>query len=118
MPGGTINMLIASFTLYNTPNGFFILPLLAFGTQFFSNTLTTGQQPTAPAANGQPNTGKFMKWFFPIFSVYICATSNAAFSLYWVAANVVAMVQQFAFKRLFAAQEAKAVAQTEEVDKL
>jgi YidC/Oxa1 family membrane protein insertase len=117
MPGGTINMMITSFTLYTTPNGFFILPILAFVTQFFSNTLTM-QQPTAPAANGQPNTGKFMKWAFPIFSVYICATSNAAFSVYWVAVNIVAMIQQFGFRKLFAAQEARAVAKTEEVDKL
>ena len=27
-------------------------------------------------------TGAFMKWFFPLFSIYICATYNAAFSLY------------------------------------
>mgnify|MGYP003320377438 CR=1 FL=1 len=51
--------------------------------------LAKNPQP-APAANGQqqPNTGNFMKWFFPIFSLWICASSTAAFALYWVVSNL------------------------------
>ena len=56
-------------------------------------------QPQQPAANGQPNTGKFMQWFFPIFSLVICFGYSAAFALYWVAGNVVSMVQTFAINK-------------------
>ena len=51
-----------------------------------------------------------MKWFFPIMSLWICATSNAAFSIYWMAANVIQIIQQLAvniyFKRLDAKEAA------------
>ncbi len=117
LPGGTINLLITTLSIYRTPNGFFILPILAFVTQFFSNSLNpqqTQQNPQQQQAGG----GAFMKWFFPIFSVYICATSNAAFSLYWVATNLVSMAQQYGFRKYFEAQDRKAAAQSEEVDKL
>ncbi len=114
--GGVINMLVFQLQIYKIPNGFFILPLLAFASQFFSNTLN----PQAQSAQGgqSAGTGAFMKWFFPIFSVYICATSNAAFSLYWVVTNVVAIAQQIVFKKVFDAQDKKAVAHPEEVDTL
>ena len=44
------------------------------------------------AANNAMNSG-LMKWFFPLFSLWICASSNAAFALYWVASNLIAMAQ-------------------------
>ncbi len=117
MPGAAVNLIIAQLQIYKLPNGFFILPILAFITQFFSNSLNP--QPQQPREGGQGGTGAFMKWFFPLFSVYICATSNAAFSLYWVATNIVTMGQQYAFRKYFEAQDRKkAAAHSEEVDKL
>ena len=73
-------------------NGLFILPLLAGFSQILSSKLMT------PADTGNPtaqSTNKMMQWFFPIFSIFICATSTAAFALYWVAINVIQIVQQF-----------------------
>ena len=116
IPGASVNLFIAAFSLYRMPNGFFILPLLSGVTQFFTNTLNP--QQTAQTGQSAAGTGSFMKWFFPVFSVWICATSNAAFSLYWVVANLIAMVQQIAFKKYFDAQDKKTAARTEEVDKL
>ncbi|MCL1965408.1 MAG: YidC/Oxa1 family membrane protein insertase [Firmicutes bacterium] len=113
LPGGTINMILFSLTLFRLPNGFFILPLLAFVTQFFAYTLNP--QPQQPQQEGQAGTGAFMKWFFPLFSIYICAGSNAAYSLYWVVTNLVVMIQQFVFRQYFEAQDRKAAAQAEEV---
>lgn len=115
MVGGTVNMILFNVTLYNLPNGYFILPILAFVTQFFSFQMNP-QQPQQQS--GQGNTGMIMKWMMPIFSVWICSTSNAAFSLYWVVTNVVSMIQQVAFKMYFEAQEKKPAAQAEEVDRI
>lgn len=67
-------------------NGWLILPLLAGGSLFLQQKLTMGQTPQA-AQNG------FMLWFFPLFSAYICATANTAFSIYWLFANIYALVQ-------------------------
>ncbi len=118
MPGGVINMLVFQFSLYKLPNGFFVLPILSFVSQFFTNSLNPQATQGAQGGQQQPGMGNFMKWFFPLFSLYICATSNAAFSLYWVATNIVTMGQQIVFKKVFEAQDKKAAVQTEEVDKL
>ena len=113
LPGGTINLFITSLTVYMNPNGFFILPILSAVSQFFTNSLNPQQAQQQTAQQG--GTGAFMKWFFPIFSLWICATSNAAFSLYWVVTNIISMGQQVAFRLIFEAQDRKAAAQTEEV---
>ena len=71
-------------------NGWFILPVLAGASLFVQQKLTSAQTPGG--AQAQPG-GNFMLWFFPLFSAYICATSNAAFSVYWLAANIYALGQ-------------------------
>ena len=91
-----------SFTaLFQYANGLFILPLMAAVSQFFmtkfmnatqnkkSEELSQEQQAAANAMNNG-----FMKWFFPLFSLWICAGYNAAFAIYWMAANVIQIVQQ------------------------
>ena len=74
-------------------NGFLLLPILSAVSQIVMTKVMSGNQPQQPAANGQPNTGKFMQWFFPIFSLWICLGYSAAFALYWVAGNLVSMGQ-------------------------
>ena len=98
-------------------NGLFILPLLAGASQFLMTKIMNGKQTKEQkelqqAQQGQDQTNPMnspvMKWFFPIFSVWICATSNAAFSIYWMAANVIQIVQQLAVNWYFERQDAKA----------
>lgn len=92
LPGWSFNLLIAQLDLKTMYNGFFILPLLAAGTQFLMNAM----QPTQAAgdANQQAQANSnFMKWFFPLFSLFVCSGYNAVFSLYWVMGNVIAAVQ-------------------------
>ncbi len=98
LPGWSFNLLIAQLDVNVHFNGLFILPLVAASSQM----LMTKLQPTAPAANGtnqKPAGGGFMKWFFPLFSLYICAGQNAGFSLYWVTANLLSMVQTVVINR-------------------
>ena len=92
LPGWSFNLLIAQLDLKTMYNGFFILPLLAAGTQF----LMTAMQPTQAAgdANQQAQANSnFMKWFFPLFSLFVCSGYSAVFSLYWVMGNVIPAVQ-------------------------
>jgi len=79
-------------------NGLFILPLLAGGSQFIMSKLNPNMQPQAAAGSGAAaaqSSGKLMKYFFPLFSVFICATSNAGFALYWVAVNLIQSAQTY-----------------------
>ncbi len=104
--------------LFQYGNGLFILPLLAGGSQFFMTKIMNGKQTkeqkelqqAQQADQTNPMNSPVMKWFFPLFSVWICATSNAAFSIYWMAANVIQIVQQLAVNYWFERQDAKTAA--------
>ena len=97
-------------------NGLFILPILAGASQFLMTKIMNGKQTKEQKAlqeaqqadQTNPMNSPVMKWFFPLFSVWICATSNAAFSIYWMAANVIQIVQQLAVNAWFERQDAKA----------
>ena len=106
-----INLLVTDLRVVSAYNGLFLLPILSAATQFLMSKLTEKQNPQ-PAANAngqqQPNTGSFMKWFFPIFSLWICASSNAAFALYWVAGNLVSMVQTLVINKVLDSKEKNA----------
>ena len=101
-------------------NGLFILPLLAGGSQLLMTSLMNGkktkEQKEMEAAQktqdqSNPMNSPVMKWFFPLFSVWICGSYNAAFSIYWMAANVIQIVQQLAVNWWFERQDAKTAAE-------
>ena len=104
--------------LFQYGNGLFLLPLMAGGSQFFMTKIMNGKQTqeqkelqqAQQADQTNPMNSPVMKWFFPLFSVWICATSNAAFSIYWMAANVIQIVQQLAVNYWFERQDAKTTA--------
>ena len=109
------NLLITELVVVDNWNGLFVLPILSAVSQFIMSKLTEAQNPqSAPAANAngqqQPNSGAFMKWFFPLFSLWICASSNAAFALYWVVTNLFSMVTNQLINWKMNADEKKAAA--------
>ena len=118
----TINMTVPNSlaNLFQYGNGLFILPILAGVSQLLMTKLMNGKQTQeqkelaeagkADQSQTNPMNSPVMKWFFPIFSVWICATSNAAFSIYWMAANVIQIVQQLAVNYWFERQDAKTTA--------
>lgn len=103
-------------------NGLFILPILAAVSQFFMTKVMNGTQKKTEEeklAEQQNNTANamnsgFMKWFFPIFSLWICATSNSAFSIYWMAVNIFTIVQNVVLNWWFDREEAKQAAAAEQ----
>lgn len=106
-----VQILFFNFSIYTNVNGYFILPILAVVTQMIMTRLT--QNPaTTPQAGGADNpaasTNKMMMMVMPIMSLVFCATSSAAFAVYWVMSNVIAGVQQVVFNRYFEWQDRKA----------
>ena len=114
-------MLPSSFAnIFKYANGLFILPLLAGASQFLMTAVTSGQQPkkdenASEEENAMANTmnSGFMKWFFPLFSLYICAGYNAAFAIYWMAANVIQIAQQLIVNWYFDKKDREAAAAEE-----
>ena len=92
LPGWSFNLIFTQLNMPSMYNGLMLLPILSAVSQIVMTKLTgTGSQP---AANDQAaTTGKFMQWFFPIFSLVICFGYSAAFALYWVSGNLIMMVQ-------------------------
>ena len=108
-PGWTFNLLITQFSLLNEFNGWLLLPVLSAVSQIAMTKIMGGNQAQQPAANGQgAGTGKFMQYFFPIFSLIICLSYSSAFALYWVAGNLVSMGQTYAINKYLDKKEAAA----------
>jgi len=106
LPGWNFNLILTTVSVMKNFNGWFLLPLLAAGSQFLMSSLT---QPTPAGENQQQNpNSNFMKWFFPIFTLWLCFSYTSAFALYWVASNLIAMVQTWGINKYLDAKEHKA----------
>ena len=88
-------------------NGLFLLPVLSAVSQFFANKFMNAGQQQGASSEQQNSTNAVMKWFFPIFSLWICASSNAAFALYWVFINFFQIIQQFIIGKMIDRSDAK-----------
>ena len=103
LPYMTINLLIAQWTVSANWNGLFLLPVMSAASQYLMTVLNPAQQPqptgNSQQAQQQASTGNFMKWFFPIFSLWLCSSYNAAFALYWVTSNLIAMAQNYGINK-------------------
>jgi len=98
--------LVEQFTGFK--NGYLILPLLAGGSSLLQSHITTPKKdPKAPQEQGMMNSA-MMKYMFPIMSVWICCTSNAIFSLYWLTSNVVSILTYLVMDQVYKIKEAKA----------
>ncbi|MEX1307974.1 MAG: YidC/Oxa1 family membrane protein insertase [Eubacteriales bacterium] len=98
-----VNGIIAANGKAGHNNGWFILPLLSGAGLFYQQWM---QQKSNPAMAEQQG-GAMMMWFMPIFSVYICWISNAAFALYWVVSNLYALAQMFIVNKVLDNKQAK-----------
>jgi len=86
---------------YNTrTNGLFIIAIIAGIASFLQQKMT----PQSPATAGDPaqaGTMKGMMIFMTFFSVYLCATYNAAFGLYWMVTVAFGMIVQFVLRKIY-----------------
>ena len=116
LPGwANMNFFLFTLTVYKHFNGLLILPVAAGLSQLVMtkvNPQMSGQAqvPATQGASGAqaPGMGNFMKYFFPLFSVYICLTSNAGFALYWVVSNLIATGMTFLINLYFDRKEQQA----------
>ena len=106
--------------LFQYANGLLILPVLAAVSQFLMTKFTNGNNlkkdenvPEEQQAAANAMNSGFMKWFFPLFSLWICAGYNAAFAIYWMAANVIQVAQQIIVNWYFDRQDRKAALEEE-----
>lgn len=94
-----------ALTLAAASNGMFILPAIGGLAAFFSQRISMKAMP----ANDQTNSMmKMMTWMMPLITVYIGATSSAAFSFYWITSMLFSFVEQLIFQAYFKKKDEKA----------
>ena len=109
VPGWSgLNFFLFSITLYKQFNGLLIFPILAGATQIlqtkFNPQMT--EQATGQPSNGQgAGMNNFMKYFFPLLSVFFCLTSNAGFAVYWVTSTCVMWLQSIVITKILAKKD-------------
>ncbi|MDL2236598.1 YidC/Oxa1 family membrane protein insertase [Christensenellaceae bacterium OttesenSCG-928-K19] len=89
-------------------NGWYILPALSGAALFLQQKFSpqsanamggnpmmpvTADDQSAEQQQAQGCSQKVMMWVMPIFSIYICIQSNAAFALYWFVSSLYAFLQ-------------------------
>ena len=107
-PGMSINLLITKLDFVKDYNGLMLLPILSAVSQIAMTKLTGGAQNGPDATGTAASTGKFMMWFFPIFSLVLCFSYSSAFALYWVSGNLVSMVQTLVINKVLDNKEKQA----------
>ena len=112
MVGGweDINLWITHLSLYKNYNGLLLFPILAGVSQILQTKLNPQmkeQQATQPANGQSQGMSNFMKYFFPILSIWFCLTSNAGFSVYWVTSTVVMWVQSILITKYLERKDAQ-----------
>ena len=110
VPGwANVNFFVFSITLYKQYNGLLILPVLAGVSQIlqykFNPAMTESQQTQQNSQSNGMNT--FMKYFFPILSVFWCLTSNAGFAVYWVTSTIAMWVQSVIITKILEKKDAQ-----------
>jgi len=92
-------------------NGWFILPVLAAGSQFFASWIMQKNQPQTTANAQAQGTNKMMMYMFPIMSFVFCLSNSAAFAIYWTLSSmlgiVVNLILNKKYPRMEPAQEDK-----------
>ena len=85
------------YTGYN--NGWFIMSILAGGTNFLSAWLMT---KNTPAANEEAaKSTKWMNYLFPVMSFIFCLNYNAAFAIYWTLTSVIMIIVNLILNKKF-----------------
>ena len=110
VPGWTnVNLFLTSVSLYQNYNGLLIMPALAGVTQVLQTLFNPQmqQQQTTMQNDQQKGMNGFMKWFFPILSIYFCLSSNAGFAIYWVTSNVVMYEQSVVITKILESKDKK-----------
>ncbi len=112
VPGwANINFFLFSITLFKQYNGLLILPVLAGVSQVlqykFNPAMNENQQAQANGSSQANGMNTFMKYFFPVLSVFWCLTSNAGFAVYWVTSTIAMWIQSVIITKILEKKDAQ-----------
>ncbi len=94
---------VPSFTTFNV---LFLLPLLSAATSFLLSKVTTWLQERSTGAAATQQNG-MMLWMMPLISIWIGFTLPAGLTVYWIAGNIVGILQEFLLPIIYNARRRK-----------
>lgn len=94
-------------TILGASLGNFILALLSAGTTYLQQKLMSPQQ--APVSDAEPNMQSAFMYMMPLLFGWFAFTMAAAISIYWVAQNIIGILQQLIIVKFFVPRQAEPV---------
>ena len=86
---------LAAMPNFKILNALWIIPILSGATAFGYSWMAKKYQPAAATQNAQAaSMNNTMTYIMPFFSVYIAFVVPAGLGLYWIASNVIMMIQE------------------------
>lgn len=82
-------------------NGWFILPILASGSQLLASWIMQKNQPQAAANAQAQSTNKMMMYMFPIMSFVFCLSNSSAFSIYWTLSSAIGIFVNLLLNKMY-----------------
>lgn len=82
-------------------NGWFIMSILAGGTNFLSAWLMQKNQPQTAANDQAAKSSKWMTYMFPVMSFIFCLSNNAAFAVYWTFSSILMIAVNFILNKKY-----------------
>lgn len=80
-------------------NGWFIMSILAGGTNFLSAMLVMKSNPSTN--DEAAKSTKWMNYLFPIMSFIFCLSYNAAFAIYWTLTSIIMIIVNLVLNKKF-----------------
>lgn len=92
-------------------NGWFLLPVLASGSQLLASWIMQKNQPQTAANAQAQSTNKMMMYMFPVMSFIFCLSNSSAFAIYWTLSSAlgifVNLLLNKKYPRVIPAEEGK-----------
>ncbi len=102
------NAIIEANGVSGFANGWFGLPIIAGGTMYLQQMLSSKRNKGAEAAQMQPQQNGVMKYMYPVISLLVCTTSNTIFSIYWAFSNVYSIAADLIYNYFYDRKQKKA----------
>ena len=91
--------------------GLFLLPILSGALTFLQTKISN---KATPAAGAEANQMKSMMYMMPLFSVYLAFVMPGALGLYWIAQNIIGILQDLVMNKHYGKQLAVIEAERDE----
>ena len=99
---------LAANGLTGIANGWFGLPILTGITTYLQQRISMKNQPQGEANDQMAATNSTMLYFMPVFSAYMCLSSNSGFAIYWAVSNLFTIVFSLIVNAVYDAKDKKA----------